>query len=243
MSEYIFIAVALLLGGFAKGVIGLGLPTIAVGLLGLIMAPVQAAALLLVPNLATNAWQAWNGPALGTLLKRLWPLLLGIAAGTAGAAGLLSTRPSPQAVALLGAALALYAGLGLSAIHLRVPARLEAILGVVAGALTGVLTALTGVFVIPAVPYLQALGLAKEELVQALGLSFLVSTMTLGVTLSASGLFDLRTAATSLVALLPVAAGMLAGQRLRAILSQRVFRLCFFLSLLALGGYLITRGI
>lgn len=243
MSEYLFIAAALMLGGFSKGVIGLGLPTIAVGLLGLIMAPVQAAALLLIPNLATNAWQSWSGPALRPLLKRLWPLLLGIAAGTAGAAGLLSTRPSPQAGALLGAALALYAGLGLAAVHFRIPASLEAFLGLIAGALTGVLTALTGVFVIPAVPYLQALGLEKEDLVQALGLSFLVSTITLGATLSASGLFDLRTAATSLAALLPVVVGMLAGQRLRASLSQRVFRLCFFASLLALGGYLITRAL
>jgi len=243
VSELLFIGAALMLGGFSKGVIGLGLPTISVGLLGLIMAPMQAAALLLLPNLATNAWQAARGPRLGPMLRRLWPLLLGIAAGTAGAAGLLSTRPSPGAGALLGAALGIYALLGLAAVHPRIPARLEAGLGLVAGGLTGLLTALTGVFVIPAVPYLQALGLAKDEIVQALGLSFLVSTVALGLTLSASGLFGMETAAASLVALVPVAVGMALGQALRASLSQRVFRLCFFWSLLALGGYLILRAL
>lgn len=243
MTDYVFIAAALALGGFSKGVIGLGLPTIAVGLLGLIMAPVQAAALLLLPNLVTNAWQAWNGPALGALLRRLRPLLAGIALGTASATGLLSTRPSPEATALLGAALALYAGLGLAAVQPRLPARAEAAAGLLAGALTGLLTALTGVFVIPAVPYLQALGLAKEEMVQALGLSFLVSTVTLGTGLLAAGLVDGAVALASLAALLPVAAGMAAGAALRASLSQRVFRLCFLASLLALGGYLMARSL
>lgn len=39
-----------------------------------------------------------------------------------------------------------------------------------AGVLIRVITSNTGVFVMPAVPYLQALGLSKDELVQALGL-------------------------------------------------------------------------
>ena len=55
------------------------------------------------------------------------------------------------------------------------------------GLATGLVTAATGVFVIPAVPYLQALGMEKEELVRALGISFLVSTIALAVALGSSG--------------------------------------------------------
>ncbi len=51
---------AFLLAGFVKGVIGLGLPTVSIGLLGLLMTPAQAAAILVVPSLVTNIWQA-NG--------------------------------------------------------------------------------------------------------------------------------------------------------------------------------------
>jgi hypothetical protein len=46
-----------LLAGFVKGVIGLGMPTVAIGLLGLLITPAQAAAILLGPSLATNIWQ------------------------------------------------------------------------------------------------------------------------------------------------------------------------------------------
>jgi hypothetical protein len=59
--------------GFVKGVVGLGLPTVAMGTLSLVMAPVQAAALLIVPSMVTNVWQLAAGPGLrALLLRRLW---------------------------------------------------------------------------------------------------------------------------------------------------------------------------
>ncbi|NVZ80096.1 sulfite exporter TauE/SafE family protein, partial [Pseudomonas gingeri] len=50
-----------LLAGTVKGVIGLGLPTVAMGLLGLAMVPAQAAALLIIPATLTNVWQLAAG--------------------------------------------------------------------------------------------------------------------------------------------------------------------------------------
>ena len=67
----IFVGAVFALAGFVKGVIGLGLPTIAMGLLGVLMTPNQAAAILVVPALLTNVWQMWDGPALKALLRRL----------------------------------------------------------------------------------------------------------------------------------------------------------------------------
>ena len=64
-----------LLAGMVKGVIGLGLPTVAMGLLGLAMPPAQAAALLIVPATLTNLWQLALGGHLRALLGRLWPML------------------------------------------------------------------------------------------------------------------------------------------------------------------------
>ncbi len=68
---------AFLLAGFVKGVIGLGLPTVSIGLLGLLMTPAQAAAILVVPSLVTNIWQAVVGGGLIALARRLWPMLVG----------------------------------------------------------------------------------------------------------------------------------------------------------------------
>ena len=231
-----------LLAGFVKGAIGLGLPTVAVGLLGLVMLPAQAAALLIVPSFVTNVWQLAAGPRLGPLWRRLWPMMAGICLGTWAGAGLLAGSGTGRATLALGLALAAYAVLGLVALELPPPGRAEPWLSPLIGAATGLVTAATGVFVIPAVPYLQSLRLEKDDLVQALGLSFTVSTLALAADLVGDGALA-ASAGMSLLALAPALAGMLVGQWLRARVRPERFRFWFFLGLLALGGHLALRGL
>src|SRR5436305_14619872 len=88
-----------LLAGVVKGVIGLGLPTVAMGMLGLAMRPVEAAALLLVPSLVTNVWQLLTGPRFGALLRRLWPMMLGVVAGTLAGSGVIAGSGARAATA------------------------------------------------------------------------------------------------------------------------------------------------
>jgi len=239
----LLIAGTFVLAGLVKGVIGLGLPTVAMGLLGLVMLPAQAAALLLVPSLVTNVWQLLAGPRFGALLLRLWGMMLGIVAGTWAGSGLIVSATTHLATAALGVALVLYAVVGLAKLQLRVPPRSERWAGPAIGAATGLVTGATGVFVIPAVPYLGSLGLERDDLVQALGLSFTVSTLALATGLAWHGALPLQAATTSLLALVPALVGMVLGGWLRARVRPEAFRLCFFVGLLALGGELVWRGL
>jgi uncharacterized protein len=242
-----FVSSTLVLAGFVKGVIGLGMPTVAMGLLALVMAPAQAAALLTVPLFLTNFWQAM-GPGLLPLLRRLWSMLLGICVGTGCMAawagdGLLTANDGARASVGFGVVLALYGLHGLSSIKFSVPARLEPWLSPLIGAITGVVAAATGLYTIPPAPYLQAIGLEKDDLVQALGLSFMVSTLALAGVLVHAGSLGMSVAAVSLLALVPVLAGMVLGQWVRARVQSRVFRICFFLGSLVLGAHLVLRGL
>lgn len=239
----LFVAAVFALAGLVKGVIGLGLPTIAMGLLAIVMAPVEAAAILLLPSFLTNVWQMLAGPALGKIVRRLWPMMVGVSLGTWAGMGLMTGLAARYGTALLGAALILYALTGLASVRLSIGAAHERWLGPLAGALTGMITAATGVFVIPAVPYLQAIGLEKEELVQALGLSFTVSTLALAVNVAHAGALHAATAAATGLALVAAFAGMWAGQVLRLWLSPATFRRWFFIGLAALGGYLVARAV
>ena len=110
------------------------------------------------------------------------------------------------------------------------------------GVTTGFLVGATGVFVIPAVPYIQALGLEKEELVQALALSPTVSALALGFSLVAGGVLGLSLAGTSLLAVAPALVGMYIGQWLRLRVSADAFRRAFFFGLIVLGTYLAVRN-
>jgi uncharacterized membrane protein YfcA len=154
---------------------------------------------------------------------------------------MLSGDGNGRAAIALGIALALYAVSGLVSLRIAVPQRVEPWFSPLIGAATGVITAATGIFVIPAVPYLQALGLEKDELVQALGISFLVSTLALGASLASTGVLSSSVATESLLALVPTLAGMGLGQIVRARISATLFRRCFFLGLLLLGLHLALR--
>ena len=236
-------AAAFLLAGVVKGVIGLGLPTVAIGLLGLWMTPAQAAAILVVPSLLTNVWQAAVGGGLLAQVRRMWSLLAGICIGTFIGAVWLPSGSSGQATMWLGVALAVYAGLGLFKLHFSVPPRSEGWLGLIMGIATGAVTVATGVFALPGVPYIQALKFERDKLVQALGLSFTVSTITLAVALSHAGEMRASLAGAALAALVAAPIGMLLGQIVRRRVRPETFRLFFLLGLLALGLHLALRGL
>ncbi|MQA39314.1 sulfite exporter TauE/SafE family protein [Rugamonas aquatica] len=246
-TSYIFIALVFVLAGMVKGVTGMGLPTVAVALLTLKMPPLEAAALLIVPSSVTNVWQLAAGPALYPLWRRLRPMLLAVCVGTALAAVLVGAGNGARggaawSGAVLGLALLAYGALGLAGWRWQVAPRSERWLGPLAGVVTGALAGVTGVFVMPAAPYLQALALEKDDLVQAMGLAFTVSTLALAVMLAYQGAWHAAAAGASCLALLPAAGGMLLGQWLRERMAPALFRRCFFASLLALGAHQCLRA-
>jgi uncharacterized membrane protein YfcA len=169
-------------------------------------------------------------------------MLVAICVGIAIGSYLFGTVQVPGAKRWLGTALLAYAAFGLLPIRLHVRQRDEPILSPIVGFLTGLLASITGVFVVPNVPYLQALGLDRDDLIQALGLSFTVSTIALGVGLAANGSLPAATVGASLLTLAPALGGMAIGQAVRGRISPPVFRACFFIGMALLGAELALRG-
>jgi uncharacterized membrane protein YfcA len=246
MSETVAIfavaGVAFVLAGLVKGVLGQGLPTVAVGILSLIMSPGEATALLIIPALVTNIWQGWAGPSFGALMRRLWPTMVAICLGTwvatALGLGLLTPEAAWLARKALGAVLILYGLLGVSRIHLQVPPRAEWWLGPLMGLANGAVSTATGVFMVPVIPYIQSLGLERDDLVQAQGISFTVSTLSLSLVLIGSGTLNVTNATGSLLAVAVTFVGMFIGQYVRKFVHPEVFRFMFFLLMLSLGVHL-----
>jgi uncharacterized membrane protein YfcA len=240
-SMLLAVAAVFVLAGLVKGVVGLGLPTVSMALLALMMTPADAAALLIVPSLITNIWQMRPFTALPPLLRRLGPMQIGVCVGTWAGAIAFGAPAGAWASVSLGCVLIVYGGWSFRGARMSVRPATGRWLGPLIGAVTGLVTAATGVFVVPAVPYLQALDLDRDALIQAMGISFTVSTVALAVGLALNGSYSDAAAGASVAMLLPALAGMAAGQRLRKSLSPLWFRRVFLGGLIVLGVHMVVR--
>jgi hypothetical protein len=113
-SFLVLIAATFLLAGFIKGTLGLGLPTVAMGLLAVTTPPGQAIAIVIVPAIVTNIWQTFVGGYLRDIMRRLWPLMVGTVIGIWLNGGLLTGPYAPYGTVVLGVLLVVYAIVGLS---------------------------------------------------------------------------------------------------------------------------------
>ena len=232
-----------LLAGTVKGVIGLGLPTVSLALLTVAFDLPTAMALLLAPSFVTNLWQALTGGNGKAIVQRLWPFLLMATVTVWIGAAALTRIDLSLLTALLGVLLVTYAMVNLAGIRLTIPARHEPWAGPLIGSANGVLTGMTGSFVVPGVMFLQAIGLSRDKLIQAMGMLFTVSTVALALALQKANFLTLEHGILSAGAVVPAIAGMMLGQRIRKALSEQRFRNVFFVALLVLGAYIIASAL
>lgn len=237
------VAVTFVVAGCIKGVVGLGLPTVSLALLTATIGLQPAMALLLAPSLVTNLWQAAVGGHGRAILARIWPFLLAAIAAIWIGAQALRLVDIAFLSALLGALLVVYAAIGLSRPTIDIPRRWEAWAGPLAGAANGVLTGMTGSFVVPGVIYLQAIGLPRDMLIQAMGMLFAVSTIGLALALGEQRLLTAELTTMSLIAIIPALAGMALGQRLRRRIAEARFRQVLLTALAALGLFIIGKSL
>jgi len=230
------------LAGLVKGIVGFGLPVVALALLASTIGLKAAIALLIVPGITMNIWQAATGGNIRPIIARIWTLLVLACAFIWFGVSILAAADGKLVTGLLGVLLSLYATYSLIKAQVKTPRHLEPYLTPLVGILGGIAYGLTGSLMVPAVVYLQTLGLDRNTLVQALGIMFLLTTSALAIALSGHNLFGAELGLLSATALVPALIGLFVGQRYRHKLSEELFRKYFFWALLASGLYMIVRA-
>ena len=197
--------------GCVKGTVGMGLPLVTVGLLTAFIGLKPALALLLVPAFLTNVWQSLAGEHTRKLLRWFWnlfvPTMLFIWLGTMA----LARINVGYLLALLGVLLMIFATINLSRLQFRVPRGWEGRLNPLVGAASGVLAGMTGAFTVLGVAYLQSTGLKRDELIQAMGILFTLSTVGLSVSLGGQNLLTVQLASCPLPRLFPPSRACISG--------------------------------
>ena len=231
-----------MLAGTVKGVIGLGLPSISLGILTIVTDLPSAMVLLLVPSFVTNIWQALGGGNIRAILLRTWPFLLMATLAVLLGATALSRVDHHMLAVLLGTLLVAYAAVNLSGYRLSLTTEQELWAGPLFGTINGILSGMTGSSVVPGVMFLQAIGLSRDALIQAMGMLFAASNLALAVALKGNNLLTVELGAMSFAALIPTAIGMVFGRKIRQGLSEQRFQRLFFAGILLLGAYIIIHA-
>lgn len=238
------IVVTFFVGGLVKGLTGLGLPPVVLGILTATIGIHPAKALILVPTFLTNVLQASRGGHGRKVVGLTWPFLVAATAFTVSGAFTLSYFRADVMSSLLGLGLAVYGLLGLFKLRVDIsgtwwhhPA------GVLFGATNGFLTGLTGSSAVPGVFYLQSIGLLRDQLVQSMGILFTLSTVGLAWSLRTQDLLSVNLAVMSAVSLAPALLGMAIGNRIRRGIPEEKFRTVLCAALTLLGVYVAVQSL
>ncbi len=235
---------ALAAGGFAKGVVGFALPLIALSTMGSFLSFEVAVALLIVPTLVSNLFQATrNGlEAAWGSLRRFWRLNLVLVGMIAMSAQLVVVLPDALLFGLLGA---LVTAFGISQIlgwRPGFPAARKNLVEVFVALAGGFIGGLSGIWGPPVVMYLLAADVPKVEMVRVQALCFLLgSVVLLGAHLH-SGVLNPVTLPASAWMVLPTMAGLFIGYRVQDRLDQALFRRVTLIVLVVAGLNLLRRA-
>jgi len=239
----IYLVGAYLVAGTVKGVTGMGLPTIAMGIMTLVIDPRSAIALNLLPMLASNMWQLYRAGDLRGVIRRYLPLAMVLAVTVWITVMLTAGAPDRLLFATLGGAILLFVAVNASRWRPRIPDRLDRPAQGLAGALAGVMGGLTSVWAPPIVIYLAARETPKDEFVRASGLLLLMGTVPLCLGYVQQGFLTPPAAATSAALLIPTFLGFALGEKLRGHLSEVAFRRALLLAFFVMGVNLLRKAI
>lgn len=243
LANLLFCGLVFLAAGIVKGVIGIGLPLVSVPLLAGMVSPGVAISLLVVPVFAANFWQARQSGYHREAFRRFWPAFVTLAVGTLIGVYFLTTLDARTVALIIGTLVVLVSVSQIFPLSLTISPRAESwatpLMGLVAGLLGGI-SSFSGP---PFVMYLVALRLLKDQFVGAIAVYYLFASVPLYASLAYYGFLGWGELLFSAGAAVPVLAGILLGQWLRARVPQEAFRRVVLVALMVVGLNLIRQAL
>lgn len=239
--DYAFILVAYVVASAIKGLTGIGFSTSCLPIMALRLDLKIAIPLVIIPSIVSNLVVMVQAGCLREACRRFWPLYLASFPGLLAGLAILVAIDVNAARAMLGLVLVVYALWGLINQPLALTAEWERRLKVPIGFFTGVVNGLTGSQVMPVLPYLLALNLNKNTFVQAINLSFTLSSLIMLVGVNRLGYLPANNFMVALAGLIPVLTIVYLAGRFQRRLAGSVHRRLVLSFLLVMGVLLLGR--
>ncbi|MFK7867889.1 MAG: sulfite exporter TauE/SafE family protein [Roseobacter sp.] len=234
---------AFLFAGLVKGVAGIGMPTAAIALITLFEGPRVAIALVLLPMLASNAWQMWRGGMIRRTVQRYWLFAVVLFAGVTATAFGTAGAGDRFLLAALGIVVLIFVAASVRRLIPPLPDRLDKPAQVGFGLFAGIIGGMTAAWGAPLAMYLATREVDKDEFIRATGFLIVVGSVPLCVSYAQLGFLSGPLAGVSAAMILPTILGFSLGERLRRHLSPEGFRNALLLVFAVLGVNLLRRAI
>ncbi len=236
-------AVALVLAGVVKGVLSLGLPLVGMPLLTLVVDVQAAVSLLMIPLVLSNLIQAIEGRGTIVMLKRFWPVIVCLIAGTFIGTALFAWLDRHVLLLTVGVLAIILSTASILQPHVTIPRRSESWLGPPVGFAAGVIGGMSTLFGPLLAVYVVGLRMPRDDFVKAISLLYLIAAICLTLGGTAQGIAGAKELTWSAVAMIPVYGGMLIGQRVRRYINPDQFRLLVLGVVWLTGANLIRMGL
>jgi len=236
------VACSLILAGLLKGIIGVGMPVVALPLLSLFIDIKSAAMLMSMPLIFSNVPQALEGGQTGRCLMQLMPVILGTIPGLFLGVRVLLVVDASVAKIIAGLVLMGIGGVTLLAPKLQLQSRFVLPTGITFGFFGGILggvAAMAGPLVLI---FLLAKGLRGKAFTKEASLYLVVSAGLLATLLTASRQFNWLDVLVSTAATLPVVLGIYVGQHMRDKIAPETFKTLVLIAVIAAGADLLRHG-
>jgi len=235
---------ALCCGGLIKGALGVGTPLLTVPMMAQVLPPQMAIAIMAVPVVVANLWQFAQAEPSSAVIARFWPTLVAILVGTWIGVKILSIIDEKTLLVLVGAAVIAFALLQGSKFRLHLPDRLVKPAGVLFGGASGLIGGVSSFFGPMLITYLISIrGLTKNQFVSSISFLYVSAVVPWALALFMFDILDQRLLLYSTFATLPVTLGLLAGQRIRAYISEARFQKLIIIILVISGASMLWRAV
>ncbi len=229
--------------GWVKGLVGLGLPTIAMAFLTLVIDPRTALSLILVPMFASNFWQMWRGGEVARTVRAHWRFAAVLVVVVTLTVILSREAGDRLLLGALGIALLLFAFFSWRRMIPEIPDRLVRPGEAASATVTGIIGGLIGGWAAPLAMWLTARRLPPDDFIRASGFLIAAGSLPLLIFYAALGLATPTNLAISTGLLIPTFLGFAAGEMMRRRFSAEGFKTALLVVFLLLGLNLLRRAI
>ncbi|NND50577.1 MAG: sulfite exporter TauE/SafE family protein [Rhizobiales bacterium] len=235
LADMALIAAAFMLGGFVKGLIGVALPMLAMAILTIEVSVPLAVSLVVLPTLVANIYQGVRPSEFGAAMRRFWPLLLAVVPGIGIGTGLLASLSSQALLGFMGVSVLAVVALQIAHPERAIPRQFERWTTPVVGMFSGIVGGVVGLYGPPMAVYMASLRMHKDAFIASISLANCAASLPLAVFLYFRGIAEPAVIATSIGAMAPMFAGLIAGQRLRGRIDAQLFNRLLQIALIVAG--------